>query len=259
MFVDTHTHLYGTAFDADRELAVKRCLENKVSRLYLPGIDLEAAHHIFQMQSDFPDCCFPMIGLHPCAVDEKYKKQLEELQLLYHQHSKSVVAIGEIGLDYYHDKTFIQQQDEAFRFQIEWALSVNLPIVLHVRNAFNEVLEVLKDYKHKNLKGIFHCFPGNVIQAKQALAMGDFKFGVGGVVTFKKSDIQEVVRELPLDLLVLETDAPYLTPAPYRGQRNESAYIPIIAQKVAEIKNISIETVAQQTTATAMAIFHPNK
>ena len=257
MFIDTHTHLYGSAFDSDREQALQRCIENQVTRLYLPGIDLQAAQLIFQLKRQYPSICFPMVGLHPCAVDAAFQSNLDQLTALYSQHQEDIVAIGEIGLDHYHDTTFAKEQGIAFRIQIEWALQAKLPIVLHVRNAFDETIAILKEYKSKQLRGIFHCFPGNLAKAKEALSMGDFKLGVGGIVTFKNSDIQEVVRELPLAHFVLETDAPYLAPVPHRGQRNESAYIPIIAQKIAEIKNTSIEEVALVTTNSALAVFHP--
>ena len=252
MFIDTHTHLYSEEFNADRNEAIKTAISKSVSKFYLPNVDSKSISGMLQLEEEYPEHCFPMMGLHPCSVNETY---LQELAVVKQWLDKRrFAAIGEIGIDLYWDKTFIKEQEIAFKQQIDWALQFNYTIVIHCRNAFDEIFYILSSYK-KLPNGIFHCFSGNLEQAQQILSLGNFKLGIGGVVTFKNSGLDKIVEQLNLSDFVLETDAPYLAPMPYRGKRNESAYIPLIAQKIAEIKNIPIHEVAQITSKNALDIF----
>ena len=252
MFIDTHTHLYLEEFNADIDAAIKRAGEAGTDKFFLPNIDSTSVDALHGLCKKYPTQCFPMMGLHPCSVKENLAEELS----LVHQLLKvnKYYAVGEIGLDLYWDKTFIAQQIEAFEKQIQWALEFDLPIVIHCRNAFDEIYEVLSNTK-KLPKGIFHCFSGNTEQANKIIALGNFKLGIGGVVTFKNSGLDKVVEQIDLKHLVLETDSPYLAPVPYRGQRNESSYIRIIANKIAEIKNCNVGVVAEITTKNAIEIF----
>lgn len=252
MFADSHTHLYLAEFDADRDAMIARAVKAGVEKFYLPNIDSTSVEALHKLCEQYPDRCFPMMGLHPCSVKENYK---EELQTVYNWlQTRKYCAVGEIGLDLYWDKSFFKQQVEAFETQIKWALEFNLPIVIHCRDAFDEILSVLS--KQAVLpRGIFHCFSGTYEQAQQVLALKNFKLGIGGVVTFKNSGLDKTVEKLDLKDIVLETDAPYLTPTPYRGQRNESAYISIIARRIAEIKNCNVGQVAEITTKNSTEIF----
>ena len=252
---DTHAHLYSTEYDEDRTAMVQRSIEAGVTRLFMPNIDRASALPMFLLQKQFPENCYSMLGLHPCSIGEDYEQELEWLEQILLDASSQIVAIGEIGLDFYHDKTFAHQQEIAFRKQIEMAISYHLPLILHVRKAFEQTIKVLEEYKSHHLKGIFHCYSGSLDQALEALEVGDFKFGIGGVVTFKNSALQHVVASLSLDHIVLETDAPFLAPMPFRGQRNESAYLTYIAQKVADLNKCTLEEVAQITTKNSKDIF----
>ena len=252
MFIDTHTHLYSEEFNVDRHEAINQAIEKGVTKFYMPNVDSSSIEEMLKLEIHFPDQCFPMMGLHPCSVKENYREELEIVKKWLDLRRFS--AIGEIGIDLYWDKTFIKEQELTFREQIFWALEYNYTIVIHCRNAFDEIFSILKSYD-KLPKGIFHCFSGDIIQAQQILSLGNFKLGIGGVVTFKNSGLDKVVEQLKLHDLVLETDAPYLAPVPYRGKRNESSYIPLIAQKIAEIKKITIEEVAEVTTKNALEIF----
>lgn len=250
--IDTHCHLYLPEFDADREAMLQRATSKGISAFYLPGIDSSVIDSMLAMEAAWPEQCFPMMGLHPCSVKENFK---EELSIIEDWLGKrSFVAIGEIGLDFYWDKTFIQQQYEAFKQQMELALLYNLPIVIHSRNAMKECIDTVKPYAAKGLKGIFHCFGDSLDLANEIINMG-FYIGIGGVITYKKSGVAEVVKDIPLDLIVLETDAPYLAPVPFRGKRNESSYISYVAEKIAEVKEMSVDEVAAVTTANARNIF----
>lgn len=252
MFIDTHTHLYSEEFNGDRYERINDAISKSVTKFYLPNIDSTTIEGMLQLEIHFPDQCFPMMGLHPCSVKENYREELDIVKKWLDLRRFS--AIGEIGMDLYWDKTFIKEQELAFREQIFWALEYNYTIVIHCRNAFDEIFSILKSYE-KLPKGIFHCFSGDIIEAQKILSLGNFKLGIGGVVTFKNSGLDKVVEQLHLTDLVLETDAPYLAPVPFRGKRNESSYIPIIAQKIAEIKNITIEEVAEVTSKNAEEIF----
>lgn len=257
MLIDTHTHLYSEQFAEDREAMIQRAIEAGVEKFFLPNIDAASVQGMKELAVKYPLRCYPMMGLHPCSVNEKVeeelalvKKELDEA----HYH-----AVGEIGIDLYWDKSFQAQQEMAFRQQIAWAKEKNLPIVIHCREAFDEILSILDEVNDDRLSGIFHCFTGTIEQAKHILNYGDFKLGIGGVVTFKNSGLDQVVAQLQLEDLVLETDAPYLAPAPYRGKRNESAYLVKVAEKLADIYQISLTEVAEVTTKNALQIFQLNE
>ena len=252
ILTDTHTHLYGEEFDADRKEMIARANAEGVQKFYLPGIASTAIESMFTMEQDYPGQCFAMMGLHPCYVKENWK---EELQIVEQWLTKrSFCAVGEIGLDFYWDTTFKEQQYEAFRTQIEWALHYKRPIVIHTRNAMQETIDVVKSYAGKGLQGIFHCFGGSYENAMDIIDAG-FYLGIGGVVTYKKSGLAEVLSQIPLKHLVLETDAPYLTPVPFRGKRNESSYLKYVVDKLVEVYNVSAAEIAAITTANAAAIF----
>ena len=255
ILTDTHTHLYAKEFDEDRDAMLQRSLEAGVSRLFLPNIDSSSIEGMLDLVKKYPANCFPMMGLHPCSVDQDYEAELKLVAEWLAQKETKFYAVGEIGIDLYWDKTYFEQQQIAFRMQIELALHHHLPIVIHVRNAFNETFSIVKEYSNKGLKGIFHCFSGNADEAKQVMDLGGFKMGIGGVVTFKNGGLSDVIPYVPLEYIVLETDAPYLAPVPHRGKRNESSYLKLIAQKVAELKKCSIEEVAEMTTRNSKTIF----
>jgi TatD DNase family protein len=252
IFTDTHTHIYYEQdFEKQAEL-MERCLENNVSRLFLPNVDVASIAMIDQIQQKYPENCFAMAGLHPCDVKDDYKEQLD---IIYKSIApRKIYAIGEIGIDLYWDKTTLALQQDAFVTQIQWAKQLNLPIVIHCREAFNEVFEVLESERDEKLRGIFHCFTGNEAQAKQAVDL-NFYLGIGGVVTYKKAGLDAVLANIPLQNLVLETDSPYLAPVPFRGKPNESSYLIYVAQKLADIYNLPIEEIAQVTTENSKAIF----
>ena len=249
---DTHTHLYSEAFDEDREAMIQRALDAGVERFFIPAIDSAYVEAMYSLEKAFPGHIFLMAGLHPTHVKENYR---EELALVKEQlSSRQFYAVGETGIDLYWDKSTLDIQKEAFRAQIKMAKENSLPIVIHCRDAFDEVFEVLEEEKGAGLFGIFHCFTGSFEQAKKALSY-NMKLGIGGVVTFKNGKIDTFLDQIPLSEIVLETDAPYLAPVPYRGKRNESLYIVEVLKKVAEVYGISAEEVARVTTATSKEIF----
>lgn len=251
-FTDTHTHLYLPELSDSISAVMQRAVDAGVQRFFLPNIDSESIKPLFDLVDAYPDNCFPMMGLHPCSVKENFKEELSTIeQALQRRH---VYAIGEIGLDLYWDKTFFEQQKEAFRMQIRWAKQMNLPIVIHCRESFNEIMTILKEEKDEHLRGIFHCFTGSVEQAQQVIGLG-FYLGIGGVLTYKNSGLDKVMGQIELRHIVLETDSPYLAPVPYRGKPNESAYLIYIAQKLADIKQLPIEEIAKATTENSKAIF----
>jgi TatD DNase family protein len=250
--IDTHTHLYLDEFQCDRDQVLQKAINAGIEKFYLPSIDSSEAENLFKLEGKYPGICFAMMALHPCSIKENYK---DELAFVYKNLQKrKFAAIGETGLDFYWDKTFVTQQYESLHTQIEWALEYQLPVVLHTRNAMRETIDVINEYIPRGLKGIFHCFSGTIGEAKEIIKAG-FLLGVGGVLTYKNSGLAEVIKEIDIDHLVLETDAPYLSPVPFRGKRNESSYLTYIAQKLADIKNISIEEVAAVTTANAEKVF----
>lgn len=252
MLIDTHTHLYSEAFDEDRDEIIARAMNQGVSQFFIPAIDASYAEAMFRLEAAYPENMHLMMGLHPTSVKENYK---EELAFVTKQlEARSFVAIGEIGVDLYWDTTTLAIQQEAFAYQIQLAKKYKLPIVIHCRDAFDEVFEVLEQEKGDDLYGIFHCFTGTIEQAHKALSY-NMKLGIGGVVTFKNGKIDQFLHQIDLKHIVLETDAPYLSPVPYRGKRNESSYLSLIAKKISEVYNISEEEIASVTTANAKAIF----
>jgi TatD DNase family protein len=249
---DTHTHLYYETDGTRREALMDRCLKNNVERLFLPNVDAASIPLVFNLAEAFPANCFPMLGLHPCDVKADW---LMELNLIMQaSNNAKIYAIGEIGIDLYWDKTTLSDQVSAFKKQIAWAKELRLPIVIHCRNAFDEVYQVLKEENDDDLRGIFHCFGGTPEQAHKIIELG-FYLGIGGVVTYKNSGLDKIVAQIDLSHIVLETDSPYLTPVPFRGKPNESSYLIYIAQKVADLHQTDLETVARITTDNSKAIF----
>ena len=252
-FIDTHTHLYLPEFDADRDEVIKRAVGNGISKMLLPNIDIQSVDLMLATVDRYRGICYPMTGLHPTSVKDDYISQLEMLEKLVTKHN--FVAIGEIGIDLYWDKTYLKEQLFSFRRQIAFASDKGLPIVIHSREAFPEVFSVLEEFKGIELKGVFHAFSGSIEDAKKAIEM-EFKLGIGGIVTFKNSGLDKIIKETGPESLVLETDSPYLAPAPYRGKRNESSYICIINKKLADIFGIGEEEIASVTYSNSVALFN---
>jgi TatD DNase family protein len=252
MFIDTHCHLYLDEFKQDIKEVMNRAELQQVQKFYLPAIDSTEIDNMLALEEKFPGKCFAMMGLHPCSVKENYREELTIVKEWFDR--RKFAAVGEIGLDFYWDKTFIQQQFEAFRMQIEWSIQYGLPIVIHTRNAIQETIDVVREFVPRGVKGIFHCFGGSYQNAKEILDAG-FYLGIGGVLTYKKSGLAEVLEKIDLSHMVLETDSPYLTPVPFRGKRNESSYLKYIAERLAQVKNVQVEEVAAITTANAEKIF----
>lgn len=252
ILTDTHTHLYSQQFDEDRDLMMQRAFEIGVSRFFVPAIDSGYNDAMFDLEKNYPDHVFLMMGLHPTSVKENY---LDELALVNEWLDKrNFYAVGEIGIDLYWDKSFLQQQQDAFKIQIEWAKEKDLPVVIHIRDSFDEVFEVLEEVKDEKLRGIFHCFTGTLEQAKRAISF-QMKLGIGGVVTFKNGKIDTFLHEIDLKNIVLETDAPYLAPVPFRGKRNESSYIIKVLEKLVDIYNLTPQEIAMITTQNSKDIF----
>jgi len=260
---DTHTHLYLKEFDHDRDRVIENAMQLGVKRFFLPNIDSSSIDDLLALTNAYPENCFPMMGLHPCSVKENFEEELALVEDWLSSASAKATAdkkskfyaIGEIGIDLHWDKTFFKQQEAAFRKQIELAKKLKLPIVIHSRNSFDEIFNIIDDLNDDDLKGIFHCFSGTPEQAEKIIAYGGFKLGIGGVVTFKNAGLDKIVSQIDVKHIVLETDAPYLAPAPHRGKRNESAYLLHIAQKVADLYNISVEEIAEITTDNSKAIY----
>ena len=252
IFIDTHCHLYLPDFKNDLNNIIKRSKDVGVEKFYMPAIDSSVINDLVETENKYPEQCFAMMGLHPCSVKENYKDELAVAGNWLNR--RSFAAIGEIGLDFYWDTSFTAQQYEVFEAQMQWALNKNLPVVIHTRNAMQQTIDVVKPFAMKGLTGIFHCFGDSYEMAKQIIDL-NFLLGIGGVLTYKKSGLDEVIKQIDLKHIVLETDAPYLTPVPFRGKRNESSYIKIIAEKLADVKRISLEEIAFVTTANAEKIF----
>ena len=252
MLIDTHTHLYVSEFDNDRDAVIARAKELGVGQFVLPAIDSQTTAAMHALKSQYPNEIHLMMGLHPTHVGASVEQELAHVQQQLHAHN--FVAVGEIGMDLYWDKTYRREQQEAFARQIGWALEFDLPIVIHCREAFDDIFEVLEGVNDKRLRGIFHCFTGTLVQARRAI---DFNMllGIGGVVTFKNSGLAETVAQISLEHLVLETDAPYLAPVPHRGKRNESSYLPLVATKLAETHNVSVSEIIKITTENAKTVF----
>jgi hydrolase, TatD family len=253
-FIDTHSHLFLEEFAEDLPLVMQRAKAAGVSRIYMPNIDCSTIKPLLDTVAQYPDYCFPMIGLHPTSVNADFREELKVMKELLDQ-SHPFVAIGEVGMDLYWDRTFINEQFEAFETQIQWSAEYLLPLVIHSRDSFEEVYQVIKRNEHKNLKGIFHSFTGTLEEAERLLQFDGFYLGINGVVTFKKSTLPEVLKNVPLERIVLETDSPYLTPVPNRGKRNESANVKDTLLKLAAIYQCSPENVADVTTMNALKIF----
>ena len=250
--IDSHTHLYLNDFKNDIDDVIQRGTDEGIEKFYLPAIDSATNEALVSMEKKYPGKCYAMMGLHPCSVKENFK---EELNHVYGWlQKKRFAAIGETGLDFYWDKSFVAEQYESFEQQIEWALQFELPIVIHTRNSMQEAIDVVKNYASKGLRGIFHCFSGSYQNAVDIINTGFF-LGIGGVITYKNSGLAEIIKKIGLGNIVLETDAPYLAPAPLRGKRNESSYIKYVVKKLAEILDITEEEVAEKTTANAKRIF----
>lgn len=252
ILVDTHTHIYLEEFDGGRDEMIQRAEKEGVKRFFLPAIDSETHERLFSLAKDFPGLCCPMMGLHPCSVKAGFREELKTARQYLEQGSFS--GVGEIGLDFYWDRTFEKDQYQAFHEQLEWAIHFNLPVSIHSRNAIDECIAVVGEHQKGKLKGVFHCFSGNETQAKAAIDTG-LSLGIGGVVTFKNSGLDQVLKTIDPSSLVLETDAPYLAPVPYRGKRNEPAYLKYVVEKLALVLGMNIEEVARITTENAGRVF----
>ena len=254
-FIDTHTHLFASEFDNDIDIVIKNALDNGISKMLLPNIDSTTTKKMLQLCDNYPNNCYPMIGLHPCSVKkDNLEKEISHVEQMLSQNK--FIAVGEIGLDLYWDKSTLDLQKIAFESQIEIAKKYQLPIVIHVRDSFDEAIEIVERLNDYNLSGVFHCFTGNLEEAQRIINLKNFYLGIGGVVTFKNGGINKIINQVSLDRIILETDSPYLSPTPFRGTRNESKYLLNIAHKMAELYNIDIEDIAKKTTKNAIDLFH---
>ena len=252
MLIDTHSHIYSTDFTQDRDEVIQRAYSNDVRKIILPNIDSSTVKNLLDMVDTYPHICIPLMGLHPTSVNNDYQ---EELQLVeYWLKKRKFYGIGEIGIDLYWETAFLEEQTKAFRFQLDLARQYELPVVIHVRDSFDEVYKVLTEPNDKKLTGVFHSFTGTFDQAQLIIALG-FKIGVGGIVTFKKSGMDQIISKIDPSHLILETDSPYLTPVPFRGKRNESSYLVYIAQKIAELHQMTVGDIAKITTENARKLF----
>ena len=250
--IDTHSHIYSEVFDEDIAETIQRAKDANVGQILLPNIDSESIEPMFKLVKDYPGFCLPMMGLHPTSVKENFEEELAICEKWLNK--ESFIAIGEIGIDLYWDKVFLKEQQFVFDQQLKWAVERNLPVVIHARESFSEIFEILESFKSQNLKGVFHSFTGNFEQADKAIDMG-FLLGLNGILTFKNSGLDQVIKEIDTRYLILETDSPYLAPTPKRGKRNESAYVALIAEKLAEIHNLSIAEVTKITSRNAQDLF----
>ena len=253
-WIDTHAHLYTSEFDSDRDDIIQKAMKSGVTTMLLPNIDCTTIQPMLDLCETYPKNCFPMMGLHPGCVKEDWEEQLATMLPYFASHK--MIAVGEIGMDLYWDKTFIEEQKRAFRHQIDWAKDMNLPIVIHARDAFDEIFEILDEVMDDKLFGVFHCFTGDIEQAKKIISYGKFMMGIGGVLTYKKAALNEVLQHIPLKYLILETDAPYLPPVPYRGKRNESSYLVHTAEKMADVYQIKLTELAEITSNNAKKMFN---
>ncbi len=253
MLTDTHTHLYSLELSEDLDAAMQRAADVGVTKFYMPNVDDKTIAAMLAVEEKYEGRCLAMMGLHPCSVANDYKEKLRITEHWLAQ--RPFVAVGEIGLDYYWSKAHIKEQQDVLLTQLQWAIDLRLPVVIHSRDSFDDILSLIEQAKLSGLRGVFHCFTGTAADAERAVGLG-FMLGVGGVVTFKNGGLSEALENISLDNVVLETDAPYLAPVPHRGKRNESAYIKLVAEKVATIKQIDVEEVARITTANAQKLFH---
>ena len=252
MFIDTHAHIYLSQFDDDLDEMMQRALKVGVGKILMPNIDVDTFDRLHAVEQQYPKHCFAMMGLHPCSVNGQYEKQLDQIK--ERLEAREYIAVGEIGLDLYWDKTYLAEQIEAFKIQTFWAHERKLPIVIHSRDSTSQLIEILEDLALPGLSGVFHCFSGNIEEGIRILDLG-FYLGIGGVSTFKNGGLDLVLPEMPLDRLILETDAPYLAPHPYRGKRNESAYIPLIAERLGSLYNCELKVIEDTTTQNANFLF----
>ena len=254
-FIDTHSHLYSEQFENDRTIAINEAIALGVDTILLPNISSKYTNNLLQLCNQFPENCFPMMGLHPCDVsEENFDSEMQHVEI--ELATNKYIAVGEIGLDLYWDKTKIEVQKRAFIHQIKLAKKYQIPIAIHVREAFDEAIKIVESLNDNTLRGVFHCFTGSIVEAKRVIDLKDFYLGIGGVVTFKNSGLDQTIKEISLKNLILETDSPYLAPVPFRGKRNESKYLTKIAEKIAQIKNMTINEIAEITTANAKKLFH---
>jgi TatD DNase family protein len=251
-WIDTHAHIYSSEFDNDRADIVTKCEQANVQRIYMPNVDHTSIDGMLEAEHKWPKLCFPMMGLHPCSVKKDFERELYIVENWLSKRKFS--AVGEMGTDLYWDKTFWEQQKEAFHIQVQWALKYKLPIVIHCRESMDETIEMVEDLQDGELRGIFHCFTGSLEQAEKIIKL-NFLLGIGGVSTFKKGGLDAVLPDVPLEKIVIETDSPYLAPVPHRGKRNEPAYIPLVGARIAELKKISADEVCRQTTQNALELF----
>lgn len=250
--IDTHAHIYSEKFENDRKAILDRAFEEGVEKIFMPNIDLESITGMLQLADLYPERCIPMMGLHPCYVEHNYKETLDQIRPWFEK--RHFVAVGEMGTDLYWDKTKLKQQQDAFREQCKWAIEMDLPIVIHCRESFWETVALINEFPEGSLKGVFHCFSGGMKEADTAIGLG-FYLGIGGVATFKNGGLDVVLPHVDLSHIVLETDCPYLAPKPFRGKRNEPAYLSYIAERVAELKEVDLTTVNEHTTQNALKLF----
>jgi len=260
-FTDTHCHIYTEQFDEDRSGIIESSIKVGVKRFLLPAIDASYTKRLTSLAGEYPTQIFPMFGLHPCSVKDNWELEIEEVQRYLFNNPTNVkpIAVGEIGLDLYWEKSFLDQQIEVLKIQINWAKELNLPIVIHVRDAFEEILEIIDELNDERLSGVFHCFTGNLEQAKHILNYGGFKLGIGGLLTFKNSGLDKTIEQVDLKHLLLETDSPYLAPHPHRGKRNEPSYLMLVAKNLAELKGVSVEEISSVTERNTNEIFFPTQ
>ena len=251
-FIDTHAHLYDEAFASEEEAAIERAISSGVDRIVFPDIDSQTRDIMFAIADRHPGSVFPCLGLHPTSIGKEWEKEMAAIEGYL---SRKIYAIGEIGMDCYWSKEFIREQQEALRIQLELADKLDLPVIIHSRESTELIINVLKECRHLNLKGVFHAYSGSIETFRELQKLGDWYIGIGGVLTYRKASIAETVREIPLERILLETDSPYLTPVPFRGKRNESSYIPHIATRLSELTGKSLEEVAQTTTSNAEKLF----
>lgn len=252
MIIDTHSHIYLSEFDADRAEMLMRAENERVRLILMPAIDNQTHLMMFGVEQDFSSICRGMMGLHPCSVKENHREELKVVK--GHFERRAFVAVGETGLDFYWDRTFVKEQYDSFQFQIELAIQYDVPVVIHSRNSIDECIKVIGNNQKGNLKGVFHCFSGNIEQAKQIIELG-FYLGIGGVITFKNSGLDRVMADVDMRNVILETDAPYLAPVPFRGKRNECSYLKYVVEKLSELKNISKNEIEMVTTDNARKLF----
>ncbi len=252
-FIDTHAHLYAEEFDADRTEMLQRAIKANVKKILLPNVDIETIAGLKALTTNYPENCFGMMGLHPCSVNENYLQELATIKNELFTNTALYKAVGEIGIDLYWDKTMQEIQQKAFIEQCNWALELNLPIAIHTRSATYETIKCLKTLPKQPL-GVFHCFSGSLEEAQEITKLG-YALGIGGVLTYKNSNLPQILQSISIESIILETDAPYLPPVPYRGKRNESSYIPYIAEKLMDVYNVSLQKIAEITTANAEKIF----